>query len=340
MATKQTEYHFTAAELEKQLAEFSSKGITELSVHDFSIASDRGKLLHFMQAIQDKAPDLYVTLPVQVTTLDMDVCRAAMQIFCSLDIPLAGVSKSDKNGTVYLFDKKLYAKKATMLNDAGLVFGFDMDYAVLPGDSLKAFRDRLDFALNQYPNHIDFAQLERGIETTSESGTKPTGTFSTQDIHYARDVAFACKTFYSAGRAVPWFLSVLAPLKIQCSRFLADFAEWQRCNNCGFDTRFDPEAVPHQDIEKMQLVFLRDKYEEKHKEALFEVVRDIVTLNGAFARCAGEGVECEIETSYHPDDLLSPEAVKIAAFVDNVLLEPCRVKIFTGQEGPDYKVIN
>ena len=38
--------------------------------------------------------------------------------------------------------------------------------------------------------------------------------FSSKDIDFAKGMAFACKTFYSCGRAVPWFNSILKVLKI------------------------------------------------------------------------------------------------------------------------------
>jgi hypothetical protein len=334
---KQTEFQFRTGDIEAQLSHFAEEGITELAVHDPVFASDHTRLLHFLQAVAKDAPELYVTLPVNAAVLDADICRAASDLFCSLDIPLSAVSKSTPSGVLCLFDKKFYAKKAVLLNDMGLVFGFDMDYALVSGDSLKLFRDRLDFALSQYPNHIDFKQIEK-VEALPAA--KPTGTFSSQDIRYARDLAFACKTFYTAGRAVPWFLSVLVPLKIQGSRFFADFAEWQLCDNCGYGSLFDPDSVPHTEIEEMQLLFLNLKYEEKQCESLFPVVRDIVRLNGAFARLAGEGTPCELEISYDPGDLLSPNALEIESFAENVVMEPCRVKVSKGANGPECRIVD
>ncbi|MCR4626020.1 MAG: hypothetical protein K5640_00050, partial [Treponema sp.] len=84
---------------------------------------------------------------------------------------------------------------------------------------------------------------------------------------------------------------------------------------------------------------LQEKFEEKHKQALFTVVKDVVRLNGAFSRLSGEGEACEIELSYNPEDLFSPEICNIQSFADNVLLEPCRVKIFESPQGPDFKII-
>ena len=88
----------------------------------------------------------------------------------------------------------------------------------------------------------------------------------------------------------------------------------------------------------MQLLFLDEKYEEKHCHSLISLMHDIVKINGAMSRLAGEGEECTITTSYHPDDLLSEEALDLAAFAENVCMEECRVRIFSNGEYPDYAV--
>ena len=129
------------------------------------------------------------------------------------------------------------------------------------------------------------------------------------------------------------------PLRIYPSRFFADFAEWQRVNNCSYKSGFNPEGENHKSIEKMQLLFLDEKYEEKHCHSFITLMHDIVSLNGAMSRLAGEGEESQLVTSYNPDDLLSEEAFDLAAFCDNVCMEECRVKVFAGEYGPDYEVI-
>ena len=328
----QSEYKFKTNELEAQIQTLTQKGITEFSIHDSDVAKDKRRVLKLINLIAQHAPDVFVSIYIQAQTIDREIAAAATQIFCSFDIPLEVQSKGGK----LLFDKKFYSNKAHMLNDFGLVFGFDMTYAQEVGDSLKQFLDRLDFAVQQYPNHIDFPQT---MNVEEEKTALVTGTFSAQDIRYARDVSFACRTFYSSGRAVPWFLSVLKPLRIYASRFFADFAEWQRCNNCGYKSGFVPEAEKHLALEKMQLLFLEQKYEEKNQHELITLVHDIVALNGAMSRLAGEGEESTIVTSWNPDDLLSEEAMNLTAFCENVCMEECRVRIFAGEEGPEYEVI-
>ena len=327
-----TEYKFKTSELEAQIETLSQKGITEFSIHDASVAKDKRRVLKIINLIAQYAPDVFVSILTDASVIDREVAAAATQIFCSFDIPLEVQSKGGK----ILFDKKFYSAKARLLNDFGLVFGFQLTYAQVPGDSLKLFLDRLDFAVQQYPNHIDFAQT---MNSEEEKTAKVTGFFSAQDIRYARDLAFSCRSFYTSGRAVPWFLSVLKPLRIYASRFFADFAEWQRCNNCDYKSGFVPEAVPHKDIEKMQMLFLEQKYEEKGQHSLILLVKDIVAINGAMSRVAGEGEESTIVTSYNPDDLLSEEAVDLAAFCENVCMEECKVRIFADEEGPSYEVV-
>lgn len=327
-----TEYKFKTSELEAQIETLSQKGITEFSIHDESLAKDKRRVLKIINLIAQYAPNLFVSILADASVIDREVAAAATQIFCSFDIPLEVQSKGGK----ILFDKKFYSAKARLLNDFGLVFGFQLTYAQVAGDSLKLFLDRLDFAVQQYPNHIDFAQT---MNSEEEKTAKVTGFFSAQDIRYARDLAFSCRTFYTSGRAVPWFLSVLKPLRIYASRFFADFAEWQRCNNCDYRSGFVPEAVPHKEIEKMQMLFLEQKYEEKGQHSLIMLVKDIVAVNGAMSRVAGEGEESTIVTSYNPDDLLSEEAFDLAAFCENVCMEECKVRIFADEEGPDYEVL-
>ena len=325
-----TEYKFTSAEFEAQIPTFKSKGITEFAIHDSALANDKQKILKIIRLVEKNVPDLFVSILINAAALDREVISAAQNIFCSFDIPL----ECSQKGGHLLFDKKFYANKARLLNEAGLVFGFQLTYARIPGDTLKLFMDRLDFAIQQYPNHIDFPQTE-----SEEYEAKVSGTFSAADIRYCRDISFACRSFYSAGRAVPWFLSILKPLRIYPSRFFSDFAEWQRVNNCSYKSGFNPEGENHKDIEKMQLLFLDEKYEEKNCHSLISLMHDIVKLNGAMSRLAGEGEETQLVTSYNPDDLLSEEALDLASFADNVCMEECKVRIFAGDYGPDYEVL-
>lgn len=322
---------FSLDQVFSKLPSFTEEGITELALSDEKLAGSRNLLSKLVSEVRTHCPDLFVSIRINASVLDARLVGELQEIYCSLEIPLVC---SEKNGTL-LFDKKLYSSKARLLNDAGLVFGFTLDFGLQKGDTFKQFRDRLDFAASLYPNHIDFPQLE-GIYTEPKSS----GVYSSKDLDFSRGIAFACKTFYTCGRAVPWFNSVTKALKIPSSTFFADFEEWQQCNNCSFECGFDCNSADHSSIEKMQLNFLEQKFEEKHKSHLFPAVKDLVSLNGAFSRAFSDSIESIVETSYYPDDILSPYGQDIVSFTENVTMESCSVKVFQNKAGEvDYKLL-
>ena len=337
----QTEFNLGAKEIESKISECVKNGMNEFVLHDFSYANDKGKMLGFLKTVQRTAPELFVSFNINPRILDMDVCRQCMNINCSIEMNFEAIpsdsKKTDVKKSVLFFDKKFYAKRCETLNNSGLVFGINLFFADKNGDSLKAFCDRLNFTIEQYPNHIDFPQTENSEEMAS---AKVSGTFSAEDIRAARNIAFACRTFYSAGRAVPWFNSILSALRITPSAFFSDFAEWQRCNNCDYNSGFVPENVSHHEIEKMQLLFLQQKFEEKHKSHMFTAANDIVCVNGALSRLVSDGTESVLETDYNPEEIFGPEAMDLNSFVNDLCMEHCTVKVFLNEDGePDFKIL-
>lgn len=314
--------YFNAEDVIDSLPAIAKNGGAELCIYDKNIAKDKQKLIRLFTAIAKTDADIFLSITVHLDCIDHELLRAASRTDYSLDIPLS-----------HTVSKKKAESVSQKLNQAEAVFGFDMDFAQA-GDSFKLFKDRLDFALSLYPNHITFLPLE------ADTPIKPTGTFSSKEIAYAKRIAFACKTFYTCGRAVPWFSAVLRPLKIAPHAFFADFSEWEQCNNCAQETGFSPEKISHTELEKMQLIFLRCKYEEKHREELFSAARDLIRIHGAFSRiAANEEDDCTIELSYLPDDILSPQVFHLQRFADTVTMQPVRVHIFRGSEYPEYKII-
>lgn len=323
---------FTTKSLYEEISSFHEKNITEFSLHDKDISINKLELQKFFNTILEKAPDLFVSVLIDINSLDQKIVSLCENLFCSLEIPLLGLSKQG----ALLLDKKFYSNKIKLLNDKNIIFGFDMEFAKKEGDTFKLFRDRLDFALSLFPNHIDFYQIENPDKYIPP---KPTGIFSSKDIDFAKGMAFACKTFYSCGRAVPWFNSVLKVLKISPSSFFADFEEWQQCNNCSFEGGFNPENLSHQEIEKMQINFIKVKLSEKHKESYLPAIIDIIKLNGALSRLSAENEESIVESSYNPDDIFSPVSLDISFFVENVTMENCKVKFFINSDYMDYKIL-
>ncbi len=317
-------------QLIQRIPELAREGVTEFFLHDRTVAGNRKYLSSLIETVLANCPDMFLSLTVDLKLIDVPFIQKLSSIYCSIDIPLEGTEKAGG----LLLDKKLYASKTRLLDRDGIVFGFVMGWGVQSGDTFKSFRDRLDFAVSLSPNHIEFPQF-----SAVPYSPAPTGFFSSKDMDFACGMAFACRTFYTEGRAMPWFNAVIKPLHISPSAFFADFDEWQQCNNCSLVTEYVPEDVSHQELEQLQLRFLEEKYREKHKEHVFPAVRDFVVLNGAFSRVVEEDEESVVETSYNPDDLLSPYSCNLEKFAEESTEEHCSVKVFAGEDAPDYRIL-
>ena len=342
-----------------------------------SATATKQKLLEYIKRVSaENSEDILYEFEVSSALIDKETVSAFSALYCSLDVEVTDeLCAGDDAGK-----NKAFARKCALLNDTGLVFGFVFDAARaqellqgVHGDpglksaggsknlsqkapfSIKKIRALVDFMLEQYPNHV---QLEY-------EGLRPSAVLSTQDIKTVRAFFYAVETFYTYGRAVPWFLTVLEPLKIRPSVFLSDFAEWQRCNNCGVGegsssavgaggahksaraathtgatVGFSAEDAPHTEIEKMLLNFVKLKYEEKKLPYVYPAAEDMIRLHGAFSRAAAEQTETILDLSYLPDDLFSPYAQDLRLFASEVCMESCSIKVFSGREGPDFSYIN
>ena len=313
------EFNFSLLELEKNPKFLLEKDIQQVTISDAELSSDKNRFVKLIKLIENQVPQVHFTFYLSPSIVDKEIVENLSLIACTLQIEFL---------PEYLLEKrKFFSKKIRLLNDYGLVFGFNIDSANFP--TIKSFKNALDEAINYYPNHI-YINNEK---------LKPSEKLSTQDIKKIQELSFASEVFYSVGRAVPWFLAAIQPLRLRPSQFFQDFSEWQRCNNCSKESNFLPENVNHQEIEKMQLLFLKLKCEEKHLHSIFFPLKDLVCLHGAFSRCVFEGEESTLELSYHPEDILSPIAMDLIKFTEEVCLENHNVKIFLSEFGPNYEIL-
>lgn len=312
-------YNFSLTELESNPRFLLEKNIQQVTISDKDFFSDKVRFVKLIKLIEKEVPQVHFTFYLSPFILDKDVIDALSLIACTLQIEIFSDYLSEK--------RKNFTKKIKLLNDYGLVFGFNVDSVNFP--TIKSFKNLLDEVISFYPNHIYIDNQD----------IKASDKLSTQDIKKIKELSFALELFYSAGRAVPWFLSVLQPLKLKPSQFFSDFAEWQRCNNCGLESGFLLENSCHKEIEKMQLSFLKLKYEEKHLISAFMPLKDLVCIHGAFSRSIFEQEDSIIEISYHPEDILSPIAMDLVRFTEEVCLENHRIKIFLTDFGPNYEIL-
>lgn len=313
------EFNFSLLELEKNPGFLLEKNIQQVTISDAELSLDKNRFVKLIKLIEKQVPEVHFTFYVSPSIIDKEIVENLSSIACTLQIDFL----SD-----YLCEKrKFFTKKIRLLNDYGLVFGFSVDSVNFP--TIKGFKNALDEAISFYPNHIYI----------ENQNLKPSDKLSTQDIKKIQELSFASEVFYSVGRAVPWFLAAIQSLCLRPSQFFSDFSEWQRCNNCSKESNFLLENVSHQEIEKMQLIFLKLKCEEKHLHSVFLPLKDLVCLHGAFSRAAFEQEESILELSYHPEDILSPIAMDLIKFTEEVCLENHDVRVFLTDFGPNYEIL-
>ena len=347
------------ARLEKELEHFTKTGIERVFVLDPTYNANRDRAVSLLRLIEKKAGEIHFNFEVRAEQLDREMIQAFAKIPCSLQIGLQSTNQEALKLVNRPCDISLFSKKIGLLNDAGVVFGLDLMYG-LPGDTLSSFRTSLDYAIGLYPNNLEIFRLavlpgtalaDRAESLSLKYGAAPpylvesTPKFPQADLERAGFLARACDVFYTQGRAVTWFLASLHPLKLKASQFLQDFARY--LDDPSTRKQFDflsalkdgcVEELDQADAETLQIDFLKIKYAEKDKAYLLPALCDMIRLNGALTRALAEGEETELDLSYHPDDLLSPDAMDIEYFSENAYMENCTVRVFNGKDGPDIEI--
>ncbi len=344
--------------LERELDRFVELGIERVFVLDPTYNASRERALELLALIERRAPGIHFNFEARAELLDRATVAAFSRIPCSLQIGLQSSNPEALKLVNRPADLATFSKRIALLNEAGVTFGLDLMYG-LPGDSFSTFRASLDYALALYPNNLEIFRLavlpgtaladrgkELGLEWEKEPpyNVRSTPKFSAQDLARSASLARATDVFYTQGRAVTWFLSALAPLKLKPSQFLQDFAAYledaKASGAKGKRAHTAGECLTHREAEGLQLAFLAAKYREKGKAYLSLLVENVVTLNGAWTRALAEGEESVLELAWHPEDLFSPESLDLEYFQENACMEGCRVRVFPTSDGPDYSVFS
>ncbi|HHU36334.1 MAG TPA: radical SAM protein [Treponema sp.] len=330
--------------LEKELAFFSQQGIERVFVLDPTYNASRERALSLLYMIKKSAPDIYFNFEIRAELLDKKLVDAFSHIPCSLQIGLQSTNEAALALVNRPVNFKKFSSGVTLLNNAGVVFGFDLMYG-LPGDNLKGFMKSVDYAIQLYPNNLEIFRLavlpgtdlfERVELLELSHDPRPpylirsTPSFSAKEIDAAERIAQAVNIFYTQGRAVSWFLSALNPLKIRASRFFSEFSDFLVSEKV-----YSTDTIEHDKAEGLQLKFLEKKYRDSGKSFLFPALQDIVRLNGAWTRALADGEETSLDLSWHPEDIFSSAALDLSQFVDCVCMEPCQLRVVPGPDGPE-----
>ena len=394
--------YFPMERLEKEIELFAAKKISQVFVLDPTYNASKERALKMLKIIEKKAPGMFFYFEARAEFIDRELARAFARIPCCLQIGLQSANPSVLKNVHRTLDKKRFTRNIGFLNEEGVTFGFDLIYG-LPGDTFSGFCESIDFALGLYPNNLELFCLSvlPGTDLHDDAATfgleweqNPpyhvlrTPTFSEQDLSKAERLSLATNLFYTKGRAVAWFNSVLYVLKEKPSVFLKKFADFLENfqNNMGANSRStavppfanahssapkrslqnalrrgsiagahvsseseqafvstgsvrDWTAAEHSSqIESLQLVFVQSRFHEKHLDRYFPAAEDLIRLHAALGRCTFDGTESVFTTHYHPDDVMSEYGTDIEFFTENCGKQKCRVRVFVGKNGADWRV--
>lgn len=330
---------FPMERIEKELDLFAKKKIAQVFVLDPTYNANKERAIQLVNLIAKKTPDTFYYFEARAEFIDRQLAQAFTKIPCALQIGLQSANEEVLKLVNRPFNRKQFVRNIGFLNDAGVIFGFDLIYG-LPGESFKSFKEGIDFALSLYPNNLEIFCLsvlpgtdlfDRAKDLHLNYMDKPpyniinTDKFSNQDIQHASHLAKACTVFYNDGRAVPWFNIVTHHLRLRApeffDRFYNEILEKNQnaiSGNCN---------LPQEEIEKMQVEFVTKLCKEKHLDKYIKVMTDLIRYNGAVSRKTDTGKPQTVQLNYHEDYLCSEYIFDLEFFTKNVKIKPYTLKI-------------
>ena len=332
---KKVEY-FSFERIKEELDLFVKNDIKQIFVLDPTYNVDKSRAIKLLDYIRQKAKQIFFHFECRAEFISDELAKAFSKINCSLQIGLQSASEEVLKTVNRNFNKKDFIKKISILNNYGIIFGFDLIYG-LPKDNYEGFKNSIDFAISLYPNHIelfclsvlpgtalfdDANKLNLSYELQPPYHVIESDTFSKVEIEKARKISIACNLFYSQGRAVPWFNSLMHLLKMKPSNFFEKFVLFLEDKKL-----LDKEICNHKQIEKLQIEFVNNILKQKNFEKYYLLIKNLIELNGALSRSYSDGENIELSLSYHPDDLMSEYSQDLKFFLSNAQKFSCKVLV-------------
>jgi len=285
---------FPMQRVEAELRLFARLQVPQVFVLDSTFNKVPKRAKEILRLIGRLAPRVHFHFEVRSEFIDAEMAQLFASITCSLQIGLQSADPAVLRAVGRAFDRDDFAYRASLLNQSGAIFGFDLIYG-LPGDTLRIFRSSLDFALSLYPNHLDIFPLAVLPGTRLYPKAAPLGLhhldsppytvlstpgFAPQALEEAGLLAAACDIFYSRGKAVAWFNAVVSALKLSPSNFLSAFSRF-------LGSRGDKgeQEIGEREIWGLQREFLSEMFRERKKERLLPLALDLADYHHHYA-CA------------------------------------------------------
>lgn len=285
---------FSLERVEAELRHFAASGVSQVFVLDSTFNQDAKRAKHILRLIARIAPSIHFHFEVRSEFIDRQMAELFAGITCSLQIGLQSADPKVLKQVGRAFDRADFTKRIGYLNDCGAVFGFDLIYG-LPGDTLDGFRSSVDYALSLYPNHLDIFPLAILPGTRLAAQGKKLGllwqahppytllstsSFTSADLTVAGQIATACDIFFTRGKAVAWFNSVINALKLKPAQFLKLFGEWL---SSGKGANAAESDFSDHEIWLMQRIFLKQIFRARNLQRFLPIVLDLVDYHHHYA---------------------------------------------------------
>lgn len=285
---------FSLERIEAELRLFTARDVNQVFVLDSTFNQDMKRAKAILRLIRRLAPHIHFHFEVRSEFIDRELAELFAGITCSLQIGLQSAAPRVLARVGRSFRPDDFTARIGLLNEQGATFGFDLMFG-LPGDSLQEFCKSIDYSLALYPNHLDIFPLavlpgtalamrsrQEGLvhlDTPPYTLIESAG-FSRTDLARARRLAAACDIFYTRGRAVAWFNSVLDVLKLSASVFLGHFADW-------LDTQgladIQEKELEDAAIKELQQAFLKRQFSPARLARYLPLVSDLVEYHYRYA---------------------------------------------------------
>ena len=340
---------FPMEKIKAELDLFAKKKVPQVFVLDPTYNVNKKRAIELLRLIASKTPDTFYYFEARAEFIDRELAREFTRIPCALQIGLQSANEETLKLVNRPFDKKKFIRGLTVLNEEGVTFGLDLIYG-LPGESFGSFREGIDFAVSMLPNNLEIFCLSvlpgteladiadaLGLDYKKEPPyhVVKTKLFSCEDMERARKIAASCSYFYNSGRAVSWFNAVCRVLKMKASKIFEIFYQKNTmlCENvCNCECN-------HADIEKVQLHFLREIFNERGMMKYIHVVEDIVKFYGAISRTTATGKGEVVVLNYNAEYVASEYASDIRWFYENIKPQKCKIQTFINHGVADFRFV-
>jgi len=355
---------FSMERLKKELELFAKLKIPQVFVLDPTYNANKQRAIEMLNLIAKTTPDTFYYFEARAEFIDRQMAQAFTKIPCAVQF---GLQSADENVLKLVnrpFNKKVFVKNIGMLNDVGVTFGFDLIYG-LPGETLRGFKDGIDFAIGLYPNNLELFCLsvlpgtdlfDRAKELNLTYEAQPpyhiihTDKYSAEDIARAGELSTACNIFYNEGKAVPWFNTICRALKIRPSEFFKQFYDFLakkqlvgKINSVGNAAKKDSSDVlcklDGKKIEELQIGFVTEMFKAKHQDRLIKAAVDVIKFNGAISRTTETRKPETVQLTYNAEYVASEYATDLQFFVANVKPKPCKMQTFLNRGQVDFRLL-